>query len=83
MTFHKIDAEYKNAVEVVCRNLDCAEDEISPYAYDAVAELCEDMGWSGSLKNRILDLVPCHEDDEFCENLPAVQIDGKWVEDES
>lgn len=83
-----IDNSYNDAVQCLLHDLGCNEEEITAEDYEAVEACCDDMGWTGSLRNRIMDLVPCEESEEEIEQWKTnthgaeQRSDGTWTDEE-
>ena len=66
MLLHRslIDTSYSDALQCLLHDLGCTENEITAEDYEAVEDCCNEMGWTGELRSRIMDLVPCEESEE-------------------
>ena len=65
----RIDTSYSDALQCLLHDLGCTENEITAEDYEAVEDCCNEMGWTGELRSRIMDLVPGEETEEKIDEI--------------
>ena len=83
-----IDTSYSDALQCLLHDLGCTENELTAEDYETVEDCCNEMGWTGELRSRIMDLVPGEETDEEIEawkentHGASQRSDGTWTDEE-